>query len=256
MQRPPAQAVGARRQPDPGARAQGPPHPGGTADSGPERHPSRPHRALLAALRRRAGALLRAGRRPRALPAGAERLRGRAARRRQRDRRGVPGDGGDAGRALPPAGRGGRLADARRPTRRRRPTSPTSSATRSRGSSSAPSRWCGARPRPTASSRRRSGCCGAPSRSRRRSPPRWPRRRRAGRGSAAGASRPLYAGSCTVIVVPRPASLSTSIRPPQLSTSRFTIASPSPDPLVVVENRGSKIRGSSSGGIPVRRPPP
>ena len=73
----------------------------------------------------------------------------------------------------------------------------------------------------------------------------------AGGGQAAVAQRSLhYAGSCTVIVVPRPTSLSTSIVPLQLSTSRFTIASPSPDPLVVVENRGSKIRGSSSAGIP------
>ena len=61
----------------------------------------------------------------------------------------------------------------------------------------------------------------------------------------------LYrSGKCTTIRVPRPTSLSTSIRPPQPSTSRRTIASPSPDPLVVVEKRGSKIRGSSSGGIP------
>ncbi len=59
-----------------------------------------------------------------------------------------------------------------------------------------------------------------------------------------------YTGKCMLMVVPLPTVLSTSIRPFQLSTSRLTMASPSPEPLVVVENRGSKILGSRSGAIP------
>ena len=51
-------------------------------------------------------------------------------------------------------------------------------------------------------------------------------------------------------VVPRPAALSTVIDPPQPSTSCRLIARPSPLPLVRVEKCGSKIRGSTSAGMP------
>src|SRR3989454_743898 len=38
--------------------------------------------------------------------------------------------------------------------------------------------------------------------------------------------------------------------PPQLSTRRFAMARPRPEPLEVVENDGSKTRGSDSAGMP------
>src|SRR6266581_3137220 len=51
-------------------------------------------------------------------------------------------------------------------------------------------------------------------------------------------------------VVPRPGALVRPMVPPQLSTSRRAMASPRPDPLDVVENAGSKTRGSTSVAIP------
>src|SRR5438552_1831393 len=51
-------------------------------------------------------------------------------------------------------------------------------------------------------------------------------------------------------VVPRPGALVRPMVPPQLSTSRRAMASPRPDPLDVVENAGSKTRGSTSAAIP------
>src|SRR2546425_1498620 len=56
--------------------------------------------------------------------------------------------------------------------------------------------------------------------------------------------------SVRVTRVPLPGSLSSVITPPQLSTRRRAIASPSPAPLDVVENVGSNTRGRTSGGIP------
>src|SRR5947208_1103930 len=53
-----------------------------------------------------------------------------------------------------------------------------------------------------------------------------------------------------VTVVPCPGALVRPMVPPQLSTSRRAMASPRPDPLDVVENAGSKTRGSTSGAIP------
>src|SRR2546425_2438921 len=46
-------------------------------------------------------------------------------------------------------------------------------------------------------------------------------------------------------VVPCPGALVRPMVPPQLSTSRRAMASPRPDPLDVVENAGSKTRGST-----------
>ena len=54
----------------------------------------------------------------------------------------------------------------------------------------------------------------------------------------------------TTTSVPSPGVLAIATRPPQLSTSRFTIESPRPDPLVFVEKWGSKTRGSASAGMP------
>src|SRR5256886_7373686 len=53
-----------------------------------------------------------------------------------------------------------------------------------------------------------------------------------------------------VTVVPCPGALVRPMVPPQLSTSRRAMASPRPDPLDVVENAGSKTRGSTSAAIP------
>src|SRR5213596_564853 len=53
-----------------------------------------------------------------------------------------------------------------------------------------------------------------------------------------------------VTVVRCPGALVRPMVPPQLSTSRRAMASPRPDPLEVVENAGSKTRGSTSGAIP------
>src|SRR6266480_5196355 len=56
--------------------------------------------------------------------------------------------------------------------------------------------------------------------------------------------------SVRVTRVPLPGSLSSVMTPPQLSTRRRAIASPSPAPLEVVEKVGSKTRGNASGAIP------
>src|SRR5437016_10204816 len=53
-----------------------------------------------------------------------------------------------------------------------------------------------------------------------------------------------------VTVVPCAGALVRPMVPPQLSTSRRAMASPRPDPLDVVENAGSKTRGSTSAAIP------
>ena len=96
----------------------------------------------------------------------------------------------------------------------------------------------------------------APARARGRQPAGSDHGRGGGPGFRPGSLSPLSrAGAPSPRCPARPRSPPRSV-PPQLSTSRRTIASPSPEPLVVVENRGSKIRGSSSAGIPAPSSPP
>ena len=79
VQRPPTASVGAAGNRTPALEPQILRTKAGRPDSRSERHPARPHRALFAALRWRADAVLRAGRRPGAVPPGAERVRRGAA---------------------------------------------------------------------------------------------------------------------------------------------------------------------------------
>src|SRR5690606_38516479 len=69
-------------------------------------------------------------------------------------------------------------------------------------------------------------------------------------GASGGSPPPGQGRRWTVTDVPRSGALSIVTIPPQDSTSRRTIASPSPVPVDRVEKCGSKTRGSSSGGIP------
>lgn len=71
-------------------------------------------------------------------------------------------------------------------------------------------------------------------------------------GPAVGACRP---GNRTVNLLPAPGVLSTATEPACSSTSRFTMASPSPVPSPLRPARdweyGSKMRGRSAGAMPI-----